>query len=328
MAVVDLQAPSPTTAANSVAAYAIYPTPNPSIARMPPTRFVIINYAANGPLNFQFNQNNTGVNPTTGGIMSIGTVIVKQLTSSSLTTNANITWGGQVVDGGGNLQGTVANTAVNGCGSATGCTISVPGPGAVIVYLDSPDSSISNAPNTTGTNGANPDASETSTEVVPAASFDPGYLNVDPTHTLMHGTSTASTIMSNTFNPDGPQQPDSLFLIAFASRLSLQTNGSTSSPRSSFSAAEPSELDDRRYSLFGADDEEEQACQPMLPVWPEELQYAEDSSPAPPASTALPERTHCDISIVAEKGTPQNSPRPKTWIEGAAKKIFVARKSV
>ncbi|KIO22059.1 hypothetical protein M407DRAFT_28404 [Tulasnella calospora MUT 4182] len=177
MAVVDVQAPSPTTAANSVAAYAIYPTPNPSIARMPPTRFVIINYAANGPLNFQFNQNNTGVNPTTGGIMSIGTVIVKQLTSSSLTTNANITWGGQVVDGGGNLQGTVANNAVNGCGSATGCTISVPGPGAVIVYLDSPDSSISNAPNTTGTNGANPDASETSTEEVPAASFDPGYLN-------------------------------------------------------------------------------------------------------------------------------------------------------
>ncbi|KAG8905052.1 hypothetical protein FRC01_008498, partial [Tulasnella sp. 417] len=325
MGVVDIQAPSPTTAANSVAAYAIYPTPLPSIARMPPTRFVIINYAANGPLTFQFNQNNTGVNPTTGGIMSIGTVTVKQLTAASLATNANITWAGQVVDGGGNLQGTVANTTVTGCGSATGCAIEVPGPGAVIVYLDGPDSTIASAPDT-GTNSAGPNASETSTEVVPAAS-----------QTLMYESSTtASSIMSTTFNPDGAQQPDSLFLIAFASRLSLQTNGSTSSPRSSFSAAEPSELDDRRYSLFGADtdvdaDDEDtpmQAGRPLLPVWPEELQYAEESASPASTSTAPPKPTHYAPAVVArEQSTaPQSPARPKSWIGRA--KIFVAKKMV
>ncbi|KAG9037171.1 hypothetical protein FS837_001498, partial [Tulasnella sp. UAMH 9824] len=164
MAVVDLQAPSPENAANSVAAYAIYPTGDSSsgIARMPPTRFVIINYAANGPLNFQFNQNNTGVTPAIGGLMSIGKVNVKQLTADALPTNANITWAGQVVDGGGNLQGTPTNITVTGCGSSKGCTIEVPGPGAVVVYLDGPDSSIAGAPNTTG----DPNASQTSTEEV------------------------------------------------------------------------------------------------------------------------------------------------------------------
>ncbi|KAG9043795.1 hypothetical protein FS837_009125 [Tulasnella sp. UAMH 9824] len=328
MGVVDLQAPSPENAANSVAAYAIYPTGDSSsgIARMPPTRFVIINYAANGPLSFQFNQNNTGVTPAIGGLMSIGKVSVKQLTADALPTNANITWAGQVVDGGGNLQGTPTNITVTGCGSSKGCTIEVPGPGAVVVYLDGPDSSIAGAPNTT----SDPNASQTSTEEVPAASFDPGYLNGFPLNQIM---SAASTIMSTTFSPEGAEQPDSLFLIAFASRLSLQTNGSTTSPRSSFSVGESGELDDRRYSLFGADDEEDtptQARQPLMPVWPEELQYAEDSSPMPPASTALPTPTHCapSPSIVVESTLQSPSKRPKTWIEKAAKKIFVPRKMV
>ncbi|KAG9037170.1 hypothetical protein FS837_001497 [Tulasnella sp. UAMH 9824] len=143
--------------------------------------------------------------------------------------------------------------------------------------------------------------------------------------------SAASTIMSTTFSPEGAEQPDSLFLIAFASRLSLQTNGSTTSPRSSFAVGESGELDDRRYSLFGAADDEEdtptQARQPFMPVWPEELQYAEDSSPMPSASTALPTPTHCAPSVVVES-TLQSPKRPKTWIEKAAKKIFVPRKMV
>lgn len=128
MAVVDLNVPSPS---NTVAGYALYPSGSSS---QPPARLVLFNFA-NDTATFKFAQNYTAI-PANGVNVTIGNVAIKYLSASSITSSLNITWGGQVVDGGGNLQGDVDNTTLSACGTEAGCLIAVPGPSVALVYLD------------------------------------------------------------------------------------------------------------------------------------------------------------------------------------------------
>ncbi|KAG8907054.1 hypothetical protein FRB99_005431 [Tulasnella sp. 403] len=177
MAVVDLGLPSPS---NTVAAYAIYPSPTPSIARMPPLRLVLFNYAQNGSTTFQFVQNNTGIDHTTGRKVTIGDVAVKYLQASSVVAAVNITWAGQLVDGGGNLQGSPTNTTITDCGSSDGCSITLPGPSVAIVFFDGISITSDSTTTLSPTQTFIPipvNVTTTYNFTSTPTSFDPGYLN-------------------------------------------------------------------------------------------------------------------------------------------------------
>ncbi|KAG8855621.1 hypothetical protein FRB96_006816 [Tulasnella sp. 330] len=138
MSVIDLLLISPN---NTLAGYALYPAPNATSPRRPPTRFVLFNYAGSGTAEFYFTPNYTGINPSAGDravSVPAGNITVKYLLASELTSNFNISWAGQVVNGGGVLTGQPTNTTFTNCDGSGGssCTITVPGPGLALVYLD------------------------------------------------------------------------------------------------------------------------------------------------------------------------------------------------
>lgn len=171
MAVVDLNLTTPRYAPpNSIVGYGLYPTPNATHPPMPPTRLVLFNFGNNGTLPFEFNINDTAVDPVHGTPMVLnGDVAVKYLLANDVNSNLNITWGGQVVSGGGVLQGDIINTTVLNCG-LHGCLIGVPGPGVAVVFLDGPKAA-QGAPSVTPNNSVSPDNSSGS------GSNNPGYLN-------------------------------------------------------------------------------------------------------------------------------------------------------
>ncbi|KAG9009888.1 hypothetical protein FRB94_011334 [Tulasnella sp. JGI-2019a] len=144
MSVVDLHLTSPN---NTLVGYALYPTPNATSPRRPPSRFVLFNYANTGTGEFYFTPNYTGINPSAGDMaVSVpdGNITVKYLLASDLNANMNISWAGQVVSGGGVLTGDPANTTFPKCDGVGGssCTITVPGPGLALVFLDGEQDSL------------------------------------------------------------------------------------------------------------------------------------------------------------------------------------------
>lgn len=178
MSVVDLHLTSPL---NTVAGYGIYPAPNATVARMPPSRFLLFNFANTGTATFYFTPNTTGINRAVGDIpvtVPGGSITVKYLLASDLTANLNISWAGQVVSGGGVLTGTPTNSTVTGCDGAGGssCGIAVPGPGAALVFLDGEQDSLIAFQNITSATGlAGGDQGTTSTYTGP--NYAPSVLN-------------------------------------------------------------------------------------------------------------------------------------------------------
>ena len=178
MAVVDCTIVGPLAGTNTLAAYAIYPSPTASQARQAPSRLVLINYNATGSVVFQFNANTTGIDPTSGTQPNYGSATLKYLKADTVNSGLDINWGGQVVTGGGVLSGDYITTSVDGCGSSTGCALSVPGPGVAIVYLDG-QIAASNGPSTSSSNSTSTDSgtnvsSSSGAAAATGTSVDPG----------------------------------------------------------------------------------------------------------------------------------------------------------
>ncbi|KAG8934630.1 hypothetical protein FRC02_009574 [Tulasnella sp. 418] len=155
VAVVDLNADNSMLSPQStVAAYAIYPSPDPNNARKPPIRFLLFNYALNGSTTFQYVPP-----PLSEGQTWTNSVNVKYLTAESVTARFNISWAGQILSGEGKMTGNLATTSVP-CNQTESCAIPVPGPGVALVFLDGGDLlEDSNGTSTGGNNGGNENTS-------------------------------------------------------------------------------------------------------------------------------------------------------------------------
>lgn len=66
------------------------------------------------------------------GMSTSDSIRMRVLAAPNITTFGDITWAGQAVDGQGQLQGTIQTSEIS-CKS--GCTLSVPGPGAALIFL-------------------------------------------------------------------------------------------------------------------------------------------------------------------------------------------------
>lgn len=121
--VVDLNLDnSMTSPSSSVAGYAIYDGSDHSKDKL-----VLFNYAY---------PTSSGQNTTQDFVIPAKTassVAVRYLLAENVTEQSAITWAGQTVDGNGDLTGTQA-LATTDC--TNGCTISVPGPGLAVIWLD------------------------------------------------------------------------------------------------------------------------------------------------------------------------------------------------
>lgn len=113
----SVSSPSP-----SVAAYAIYDGTNQKKSKL-----MLFNYAY---------PTSPGQNVTQDFVLPVNTapsVAVRYLQAENITEQSAITWAGQTADGNGVLQGTQALDTID---CTNGCTVSVPGPGLALVWLD------------------------------------------------------------------------------------------------------------------------------------------------------------------------------------------------
>ncbi|KAF8322045.1 hypothetical protein DL93DRAFT_2093344 [Clavulina sp. PMI_390] len=114
--VVDLDLPNPTVNWG----YAIYD----SSALNSAPRTLVLSNAGTSSMSFTIP---SGLAPS-----STLSTVVRTMTAPSLTDKSSVTYAGQLVDGTGTIQGTHSQTTVN---CQNGCSVQVPGPGVVLVVL-------------------------------------------------------------------------------------------------------------------------------------------------------------------------------------------------